>query len=234
MFEEYSEAMRARILIVEDEPDLANLLSLNLRREHYEAWVVQTGRAGLDRARETPAPDLILLDRMLPDLSGDEVLQRLRSDPATWWIPIVFVTARDAEDDRVEGLSLGADDYVVKPFSVRELILRVTAILRRTDPAEAGLVLDPDGHCVRLGGQSAILTPLEYGVLEALSPGRVLSRTEIVDQVWPEPLDVTLSVVDAQVKRLRGKLEQLGWTIRSVRGVGYRLEPAAAQARASG
>jgi two-component system phosphate regulon response regulator PhoB len=221
----------ARILVVEDEPDLAELLAYNLKAEGHEPTLVRTGAAALARLREA-APELILLDLMLPDISGAEVARQVRAQAATRRTPLIIVTARGEEADRVRGLELGADDYVVKPFSVQELLLRVKAVLRRAEVPEPGgqlkvgeLELDPDRHEVKAKGERVILTALEFKLLRTFleRPGRVQTRETLLSDVWGIDALVTTRTVDTHVKRLREKLGPAGEAIETVRGVGYKL-----------
>jgi len=223
--------MTARILIVEDEAPLAELLRYNLEAEGF--LVSQT--ASGDEAELLVAedrPDLILLDWMLPQVSGIEICRRLRARPDTRAIPIVMLTARGEEGDRVRGLSTGADDYIVKPFSLPELIARLKAILRRASPERMSerlmsgdIELDRVAHCVTRGHREIRLGPTEFRLLEFLmeSPGRVLSRTQLLNGVWGRDVDVDERTVDVHIGRLRkalvrGKDQD---PIRTVRGAGY-------------
>jgi two-component system phosphate regulon response regulator PhoB len=222
----------ARILVIEDEQDLGSLLEYNLRADGHEAEVARTGAAGLARAR-TWKPDLVLLDLMLPDISGSEVARLLREGEVRR-TPIIMVTARGEEPDRVKGLELGADDYVVKPFSVKELLLRVKAVLRRQDdasPPQAGVLhhgdiqLDVERHEVRVGGAPVVLTALEFRLLKTFleRPGRVQTRETLLSDVWGIDADITTRTVDTHIKRLREKLGPSGDGIETIRGVGYKL-----------
>ncbi len=221
----------ARVLVVEDEQDLADLLAYNLGAEGHYVTVVRTGAAALSRLRAEP-PQLVLLDLMLPDISGAEVARMIRSEPSTRRVPIIIVTARGEEVDRVRGLELGADDYVVKPFSVKELLLRVKAVLRRIEEApgparlQAGPIeLDGDRHEVKVKGTLVVLTALEFKLLRAFleRPGRVQSRETLLSDVWGIDADVTIRTVDTHIKRLREKLGAAGDVLETVRGVGYKL-----------
>ena len=231
----------ARILIVEDEADLRDLVGYNLRsagHEVREAGSVTDALAEMRRSR----PDLVLLDLMLPDRPGTELCRKIKSDPDTESIRVVMLTARSEEIDRVVGFELGADDYVAKPFSVRELVLRVNAVLRRGAPvAEApteevlsfgGLAIDKARHRVTVDGEEAPLTALEFKLLWTLASrrGRVQSRERLLEDVWEMNPDVTTRTVDTHVKRLREKLGAAGDLVETVRGVGYRFaeEPGAA------
>lgn len=221
----------ARILIVEDEDDLRDLLVWNLQAAGHEVAEAATGAAGIAQARSF-RPDLVLLDLMLPDIQGTDVCRRIRTDPSLASTRVVMLTARGEESDRVVGFELGADDYVVKPFSVRELVLRVGAVLRRgveaeeEAPMEAGLlVLDRARHKVTVGGDEVPLTALEFKLLSALLSrrGRVQSRERLLEDVWEMNPDVTTRTVDTHVKRLREKLGPASAYVETVRGVGYRF-----------
>lgn len=227
-----------RILVVEDEADFARLVAESLERAGHRAVVVGTGDAALWEARSRP-PDCVLLDWMLPDLPGTEVLRRLRSDPVTRATPVILVTARGEEVDRVVGLEIGADDYVVKPVSLRELALRVAAVTRRRkeEALEArpiieigDLRVDGPAHRVYVAGHEVALTALEFRLLVTLAsrPGRVFRREDLLREVWDVHADIETRTVDVMVKRLRDKLGPVGARIETVRGVGYRfsdLEP---------
>jgi two-component system phosphate regulon response regulator PhoB len=222
----------ARILIVEDEKDLQEVLAYNLRQAGHTAVVAGDGREAL-AAVANQVPDLVLLDLMLPDISGTEVCRVLKSDPSTREIPVVMVTAKGEEIDRVVGFELGADDYVVKPYFVRELILRLNAILRRRNPTNDGgglatfgrLRIDRDGHRVWVENQEVALTALELRLLCTLYDrrGRVQSRAVLLDEVWRMSGEVNTRTVDTHVKRLREKLGSAGNYLETVRGVGYRF-----------
>jgi len=222
----------ARILVVEDEKDLQDVLSYNLRQAGHEPVVVGAGHEALERVASEP-PDLVLLDLMLPDMSGTDVCRALKSDPATRHIPVVMLTAKGEEIDRVVGFELGADDYVAKPYSMRELTLRLQAILRRrAAPAEApGLAtfgrlrIDREGHRVWVDGDEVALTALELRLLSTLYDrrGRVQTRAVLLDEVWRMSSDVNTRTVDTHVKRLREKLGTAGAYLETVRGVGYRF-----------
>ena len=226
--------MPAKILIVDDEPPIIDLLSYNLQRANYQVVTAADGEQALSRAKQEQ-PDLIILDLMLPGLDGLEVCRILRRERD---VPIIMLTARDAEVDRVVGLELGADDYVVKPFSVRELIARVKNILRRAAPLPPDtpapiiqvdeLTLDTARHEARWEGMLLTLTSLEFDLLYALArhAGQVLNRAQLLDQVWGYDYHGDLRVVDAVIKRLRSKLRQTAphaEIIITVRGVGYKL-----------
>ena len=222
----------SRILIVEDEQDLANLLTYNLSAAGFETETSHSGAAALSRAKVFK-PDLVLLDLMLPDLPGTEVLRLIKEDPSLRRTAVVMVTAKGQESDRVQGLEAGADDYVVKPFSVRELALRVKAVLRRmardsegTGVLAAGNIrLDPARHEVTVGGSEVALTALEFRLLKTLleRPGRVQTREVLLSDVWGIEAEITTRTVDTHIKRLREKLGAAGDIIETVRGVGYKL-----------
>src|SRR6516162_1065050 len=224
--------LNKRTLIVEDEKDVVDLLSLNLRKAG--GFVVSTasdGATGLARAR-TEKPDLIVLDLMLPKMPGLEVCKLLKSDPATRHILILMLTARAEEVDRVVGLEFGADDYVTKPFSPREVILRIKAVLRRGTAEEtdsrlsAGPVtIDPARHEVLVGGKPVDLTSLEFKLLRTLMQrrGRVQLRDRLLNEVWGYESVIDTRTVDTHVRRLREKLGKAGNIVETVRGFGYRF-----------
>ena len=225
---------RQTILLVEDEPDLVRLLEYNLQQAGFATLSAGTGREGLRLAQEGNV-DAVLLDLMLPDLAGTEVCRTLKSDPRTRSLPVIMVTARGEEVDRVVGFELGADDYVVKPFSVRELVLRVRAILRRgegeasaSDTAQVvfGILrIDTTAHRIFVNGEELTLTALEFRLLTTLleRKNRVQSRDTLLNDVWGIHLQVETRTVDTHIKRLREKLGAAGVYIHTVRGVGYRF-----------
>jgi DNA-binding response OmpR family regulator len=224
--------MNRPVLIVEDEPDIAEGLRYNLEREGLRAVVAETGERGLELAldRHNP-PALVLLDLMLPGMSGTELCRRLRREPATRRTPIIILTARGAESERVEGLELGADDYVTKPFSVRELVARVRAVLRRADGASPAHYEDEklevhfeDMH-VSCEGAEVKLTRKEFALLSALArrPGRVATRNQLLDEVWGQQYYGDTRTLDVHIRRLRQKLGPCGDSIETVVGVGYRF-----------
>ncbi|RAL24856.1 DNA-binding response regulator [Lujinxingia litoralis] len=227
--------MSKLILIVEDEHDLVQNLEYNLRREGFEAISAATGHQALARLKERPLPDLLLLDLMLPDLSGYEVCRRVRADQTTRHIPVLMLTARGEEHERVQGFESGADDYVVKPFNVRELMLRVRAVLRRTESAEeeprpgevifGRLKVDLPGVRVWVDEEPVSLTALEFRLLETLFSrrGRAQSREVLLSDVWDIQADVMTRTVDTHIKRLREKLGPCGAYIETLRGIGYRF-----------
>jgi len=227
-----------RVLVVEDEPDIAALIAYQLTREGFRVETVATGTDALGVVNRE-IPDLVVLDRMLPGLSGDEVLQSLKGEAATEAIPILVLTARRAEEDRIEGFELGADDYLTKPFSPRELVLRVKAILKRSqEPAvKAGgrilragpLLVDMDSHEVLLDGAELNLTPTEFRLLRSLleRKGRTQSRRQLLERAWSVESHLSdrlqTRTVDMHVRRLRTKLGIVGDWIETVRGFGYRF-----------
>ncbi len=227
--------MQGLILLVEDEQDLAATLEYNLQREGYLTRVAHDGQAGLDAAMQEPLPDAIVLDLMLPDLSGTEVCRRLRESERTREIPIIMCTAKGSEIDRVVGFELGADDYVVKPYSVRELVLRIRALLRRARAAGAEaepevvrfgrLRVDREAHRAWVDDKEVSLTALEFRLLYAFlsRKGRVQTRDALLSDVWGIDAEVTTRTVDTHVKRLREKLGEAGDYIETLRGVGYRF-----------
>jgi two-component system phosphate regulon response regulator PhoB len=223
--------MAERILVVDDEPDLLELVRVNLRQAGFEVETAETGRAALERLRRSP-PDLVVLDLMLPDVSGTEICRRMRADAELAELPIIMLTARADEVDRVVGLELGADDYVTKPFSPRELTLRVRAVLRRRKPAvpsdalaHGTLRLDSARHRCFVDDSEIALTAKEFDLLRTLMarPGRVLTRDQLLDEVWGEDIAVTTRTIDTHLKRLREKLGAASELIETVRGVGYRF-----------
>jgi two-component system phosphate regulon response regulator PhoB len=226
--------MSARILIVEDEEPLALLLQYNLEAEGYEVQTVARGDEADTRLREF-IPDLVVLDWMLPGLSGIELCRRLRTRPETKALPIIMLTARGEESERIRGLATGADDYIVKPFSVPELIARVRALLRRAAPERVADVLsfgdielDREKKRVSRGGREIELGPTEYRLLEFLMerPGRVFSREQLLDGVWGSEVYIDERTVDVHVGRLRKALNRHrdADPIRTVRGAGYALD----------
>jgi DNA-binding response OmpR family regulator len=228
----------ARVFIVEDSADIAELVRHYLRRAGYEATVFGSGRDALVGVRKA-APDLVVLDLMLPGMDGLEVCQALRNDPATARLPILMLTARGEEADRVRGLELGADDYVTKPFSPKELVARVGALLRRADrqaPAAllrfGPLVVNLDRHEVRVDDQEVKLTAKEFLLLQYVLEhrGRVLSRDRLLTDVWGYQYTGGTRTVDVHVRRLREKIPLLVTSLETVKQFGYRLDepPAAA------
>lgn len=226
--------MSGLILIVDDERDLVSTLEYNLEQEGYATRVAYNGEQAIAQSQQLPLPDLVLLDLMLPDMSGTEICRRLKSGEETRGIPVVMLTARGDEIDRVVGFEVGADDYVVKPFSVRELLLRVRAVLRRTHPTSETtdeaftaerLRVDPSRHRAWVDDEELVLTALEFRLLCTLATrrGRVQTRERLLSDVWGIDADVTTRTVDTHVKRLRQKLGPAGAYIETLRGVGYRF-----------
>jgi two-component system phosphate regulon response regulator PhoB len=226
--------MSSLILIVEDEHDLLSTLEYNLEREGYQTRCASTGSQGLELAQLRPVPDLVILDVMLPDISGTEICRKLRSNDKTRHVPVVMLTARGEEIDRVVGFEVGADDYVTKPFSVRELVLRIRAVLRRTegrdtesDTTEFGrLRVDASAHRCWVEDEEVTLTALEFKLLTTLLErrGRVQTRETLLTDVWGFSAEITTRTVDTHVKRLRHKLgDHVGQYVETLRGVGYRF-----------
>ncbi len=224
-----------RILVVDDEPAVLDLLAYNLSKAHYTVLTAADGRQALEVARQE-APDLILLDLMLPEIDGLDVCRELRR---TSQVPVIMVTARGEEVDRVVGLELGADDYITKPFSVRELVARVKAVLRRARPGEepqtailsgpGGLRLDPERREVHVGPSLLELTRLEFDLLHMLliNAGRVLTREQLLEQVWGYDFAGDTRAVDSAIKRLRASLraaDPQADGIEAVRGLGYKFQ----------
>ncbi len=224
----------SRILVIEDEPDLQQILAYNLRKEGYEVLQALDGGEGL-RVAKAQKPDLVMLDLMLPDLPGTEVCKALKADASTRDIPILMLTAKGEEIDRVLGFELGAEDYVVKPFSVRELLLRVQAILRRVLSAKSPITedavtfgrlrIDSAAHRVWVDGIETQLTSIEFRLLVMLYDrrNRVQTRASLLEDVWGLQADTETRTVDTHVKRLREKLGAAEAYIETVRGVGYRF-----------
>jgi two-component system alkaline phosphatase synthesis response regulator PhoP len=227
-----------RILIVEDDRDIVELVRYNLEQEGFQVSAVGDGSSGLAQLRKSP-PDLLILDLMLPKFSGLEVCKAVRREPALNRLPILMLTARGEESDRVVGLELGADDYVTKPFSPRELMARIKALLRRTADAPGGdaekvievgqLVIDPSGYRVTRAGKPLPLSTLEFRLLYFLAshPGRVYSRDQLLDGVWGTDRFVTPRSVDACMRRLREKVEtdpENPRHLKTMRGAGYLFE----------
>jgi two-component system phosphate regulon response regulator PhoB len=231
-----------RILIVDDEPDIAATVAFNLEREGFTPITAHDGASAMAALQGDPPPDLVILDLMLPDMSGTEICRRIRQEPTTARLPVVMLTARSEDIDRVVGFEVGADDYVVKPFSTRELVLRVRAILRRSEPAATTdtsntltigpLRLDFEGHRLWVDGEEIVLTALEFRLLRTLIQrrGRVQTREILLTQVWEMSGDLTTRTVDTHVRRLRKKLGSAAVYIETLRGVGYRFQPEPAKA----
>ncbi len=231
-----SEPIQPLVLIVEDEAPLQELLAYNLQRANFDVEQAFDGDQAVDLAQER-TPDLILLDWMLPHTSGIELCRQFRKKPETANVPIIMLTARAEESDRLRGLNTGADDYVTKPFSVEELIARIRAVLRRVRPAFAeellsfaDLTMDLASHRVMRGEDEVHLSPTEFRLLRQLleSPGRVFSRDQLLDLVWGHDQDVELRTVDATIRRLRKALNEGGRQdlLRTVRAAGYALDHA--------
>jgi two-component system phosphate regulon response regulator PhoB len=225
---------KGKILVVDDEEDILELLRYNLSREGYDVACVSTGEDALRHARET-IPDLVVLDLMLPGLDGFDVYRELKASSRTAHIPIIMLTARSEEADIVTGLELGADDYIVKPFSPRVLLARLKAVLRRrhhdTDRDDDivsihDITVNPTRHEVLVGGNPVVLTASQFGILNFLSrrPGWVFSREQIINSVKGTDYPVTERSVDVQIVGLRKKLGESGNLIETVRGVGYRFK----------
>jgi len=223
--------MRQTILVVDDEPDIVEIIQYNLEKSGFDVIVAADGPAALEKARDE-TPDLIVLDLMLPGLEGTDVCRILKQDERTRSIPILMLTAKSEEIDRIIGLELGADDYVVKPFSPREIALRIRNILRRRSapeapgPVRAGpLVIDVEGHHVSVSGSTVSLTATEFKLLAILFQrrGRVQTREELLDVVWGYDYMGYGRTVDAHIKRLREKLGEAAGMVETVRGVGYRF-----------
>lgn len=232
-----------RILAIEDDPDIVELLRFNLERESYRVSAALTGTDGLEQLRQE-RPDLLILDLMLPEMSGFEVCRAIRSDPKLMDLPVIMLTARSEEADVIAGIELGADDYITKPFSPRELTARVGALLRRAERSAStvaavveaslrvgDLEIDPASHRVRRRGEDLPVTNLEFRLLHYLAshPHRVFSRQQILDQVWGREKFITLRSVDVYIRRLRQKVDAPGAPslLQTVRGAGYRFEPPA-------
>ncbi len=220
------------VLIVEDETDIRELLAFNLSREGFETLEADDGLKGLELAKSRH-PNIILLDVMLPEKDGFQVCRDLEKDPNTAHIPIIMLTARGEEVDRIVGLELGADDYVVKPFSVRELILRIRAILRRQQQVKQspnlhkhGIHLDPSAHTVNCHGTLIELTATEFRLLEDIMrhAGTVRTREQLLNSVWGYQFEGYARTVDTHVRRLRAKLGTEADNLETVRGVGYRFK----------
>jgi len=221
------------ILIIEDEKDLAELVAFNLGKEGYQTIIAADGAAGLEAAQSN-SPDLILLDLMLPGMQGTEICKILKHEEATATTPIIMMTAKGEEIDRVVGFEVGADDYVVKPFSTRELLLRIKAVLRRGLPEETvgklikigTLTIDTVRHMVIVTGEEVVLTTTEFKLLLYLAErlGRVQSRDSLLKNVWGFNYIGDTRTIDTHVTRLRTKLGEAGELIKTVRGFGYKME----------
>ena len=225
---------RKRVLVVDDEKDLVDLISYNLQRNGYDAVTAYDGNTAIELATREP-PDLIVLDLMLPGLDGTEVARRLKADSRTQHVPIVMLTAKAEETDVVVGLTLGADDYVTKPFSMKILLARLNTVLRRSEPAAAAeggvlkagpLAIDPAKHEVTVDAEPVRLTLTEFKLLAALvtARGRVLTRDQLMDKAMGTDVFVTDRAIDVHVTAIRKKLGGANWLVHTVRGVGYRLQ----------
>ncbi len=228
-----------RILVIEDDPDIVELLRYNLEKEDFQVDAATDGKAGLERVRRGPA-DLLILDLMLPQLSGIEVCKELRRAPEHESLPIIMLTARGEETDRILGLELGADDYVTKPFSIREMVARVKALLRRSEREKekfesedslliGALTIDPSSYRVQRNGEAIQLTALEFRLLYFIAshPNRVFSRDQLLDAVWGTRRFVTPRSVDVYIRRLREKIEVdpvHPHYLKTMRGAGYLFE----------
>lgn len=225
---------RERILVIEDEPDIAEVLQYNLEREGFDVETARRGDTALEAVRRE-LPDLVLLDLMLPGLDGLELTRLLKRDGVTARVPIVMLTAKGEELDRIVGLELGADDYIAKPFSPREVVLRVKAVLRRRQPEEpsaerievGGVRLDLAAHRLQVRGEEVPLTATEFRLLRLLleRAGRVQTRGQLLADVWGYAEDVDSRTVDTHIRRLRRKLGDEAERIETLIGVGYRLRP---------
>ena len=233
-----------RVLVVDDEADIVALVAYHLARAGYRVSTAANGPDGLTAARQE-RPALVILDLMLPGLSGYEVLTELRGGTATKDIPVLMLTARREEPDRIRGLSLGADDYLTKPFAPQELVLRVGAILRRVGAAPraegdmlkiGAIEIDRAEHRVRVNGKDVELTPTEYKLLMTLAErrGRVQGRAHLLESVWDAAPDIQTRTVDMHVQRLRAKLGEAGDVIETVRGFGYRISGSGSGSTRSG
>ncbi len=225
---------QVRILVVDDEPDILNLLEYNLKRAGFQAILAKDGPEAIEAAK-AHRPDLVLLDIMLPDMEGTEVLRRLKALEATSLIPVIMLTAKGEEVDKIVGFELGAEDYITKPFSPRELILRVKAVLKRSserpEPQDKvisynELSIDLSRHKVTVAGKPVELSSTEFRLLTELmqAKGRVLTRDTLLDRAWGRDCFVIPRTVDTHVRRLRSKLGAAGEYIETVRGAGYRFK----------
>ncbi len=221
--------MAARILVVDDEEDICAILKFNLSKGGYDVVTANSAEEAL--ALDVKSFNLLLLDVMMGGMSGFEMTEKLKSDPGTAGIPVIFITARDTEDDAVEGLDLGADDYISKPFSIREVLSRVRAVLRRSGSARAadtnaGIFIDDEKKVVTVDGAVVSLTRIEYEIFKLLftNKGKVFPREDILSKVWPDDVIVTDRTVDVNITRLRKKIGEYGDRIVSRHGFGYLYE----------
>jgi len=227
--------MSKKIVVIEDEPDIIGLVTHYLEKEGYRVTAVRDGAQGLRQIKAGP-PDLLILDLMLPGMDGLEICRRVRADSKTAALPVIMLTAKGEESDKLVGLELGADDYLVKPFSPKELVARVKALLRRAAPPEnpisryahGELSLDADRHEVTVKGKEVPLTAKEFGLLQHLlqNRGRVLTRETLLDRVWGYEADVTTRTVDVHIRRLREKIPLLEDAIVTVKSLGYKFKEA--------
>jgi DNA-binding response OmpR family regulator len=224
-----------RVLVVDDDPDILDLISFNLSRAGFDCLLAADGASALDAIMRKP-PDLVVLDIMLPGIGGLELLKRLKFDPMLRTVPVILLTARGEEVDRILGLELGADDYITKPFSVREMVLRAQRVVARTRTDEAarvlicdGIRLDVERFEVRVRGEEVRLTTTEFNLLAYLlrNRGRVISRDRLLEEVWGYRYAGNTRTVDTHIQRLRDKLGEEAGRIETVRGVGYKVEAAA-------
>lgn len=219
--------MNARILVVDDEEDICAILKFNLSKEGYEVVTANSAEEAL--TLDIASFNLLLLDVMMGGMSGFELTGKLKTDPKTAGVPVIFITARDTEDDAVEGLELGADDYISKPFSIREVVSRVKAVLRRTaaiPDASTGIFIDDEKKVVTVDGAAVALTRIEYEIFRLLftNKGKVFPREDILSKVWPDDVIVTDRTVDVNITRLRKKIGEYGNRIVSRHGFGYLYE----------
>lgn len=219
--------MNARILVVDDEEDICAILKFNLSKEGYEVVTANSAEEAL--TLDIASFNLLLLDVMMGGMSGFELTGKLKTDPKTAGVPVIFITARDTEDDAVEGLDLGADDYISKPFSIREVVSRVKAVLRRTaaiPDASTGIVIDDEKKVVTVDGAAVALTRIEYEIFRLLftNKGKVFPREDILSKVWPDDVIVTDRTVDVNITRLRKKIGEYGNRIVTRHGFGYLYE----------
>lgn len=219
--------MNARILVVDDEEDICAILKFNLSKEGYEVVTANSAEEAL--TLDIASFNLLLLDVMMGGMSGFELTGKLKTDPKTAGVPVMFITARDTEDDAVEGLDLGADDYISKPFSIREVVSRVKAVLRRTaaiPDASTGIFIDDEKKVVTVDGAAVALTRIEYEIFRLLftNKGKVFPREDILSKVWPDDVIVTDRTVDVNITRLRKKIGEYGNRIVSRHGFGYLYE----------
>lgn len=224
-----------RIVVIEDEDDILEVIAYNLKREGYDVVTSTSGEDGLEKI-ERNAPQLVILDLMLPEIDGIELCRKLKADPLTQAIPVIMVTAKGEESDVVLGLGVGADDYITKPFSPREMVARVRAVLRRSrgrsevDRRESivrdGIVIDPQRHDVKIDGESVVLTATEFRLLHFLAthPGRVFTRDHLLTRVIGEDAIVIDRNIDVHVRSIRKKLGAHRELIETIRGVGYRFK----------